>query len=151
MRVVRNFKGIKSVGDAQSFRMNDDSKIPVKSIPANIYHYGWVRPPEKMRSKKKEQDISHYNSTDKIDTISDYFDYGALGKTKVFKGTHPKVMHQFIQKLNWSDQLNQSKKAKLNRPKMKHEKVKYRALSWIENNILGGKGLFTYKNWIELK
>jgi hypothetical protein len=33
---------------------------------------------------------------------------------------------------------------------MKHEKVKYKVLSFFENKLLGGKQLFGYKNWNKL-
>ncbi len=152
IRVIRNNIGVKSVGDAQSFRKTDNSKLKVKHINAHIYHYGWVRPPELMRSKKKEQDISHYNSTDKIgnEINFDWFNYGDMNKIPVFKGIHPKVMYPLISQLSWKDKLYFGNCPKLQRPLMKHERTKYKIISWVENNLLNGKELFGNKNYIKV-
>ena len=56
-------------------------------------------------------------------------------------------MKTFIGKLNWKSSLNYSKKVKLNRPKMKHEKFKYRLITFLENNFNNGKDFFGYSNW----
>ena len=53
-REVRAFKrmsGARSVGDAQSFRKPDGSKLRVVRGGARVFHYGWVRTPEAMREK----------------------------------------------------------------------------------------------------
>lgn len=154
IRIIKNNRQIYSYKDAQSFRKEDNQYLNVIEIEPYIYHYGWVRPPELMQSKKKEQDSMHHG-VQKIH--QDYqqkalqFDYGALGKLPVFQGTHPAVMHDFIQKFHWKDQLNYSKKATLYRPKMKHEKLKYRVLTLLENWFNGGKDLFGYSNWNRVK
>lgn len=154
IRIVRNNTGIYSYKDAQSFRKNENKKLNVVEIDAHIYHYGWVRPPEIMQSKKKEQDSMHQG---KIKTNTDYqeksyeFEFGALGLIPVFPRTHPSVMSNLISKLSWKYKLNYSKKSKLTRPLMKHEKIKYRLLSFFENNLLGGRNLGGFKNYILLK
>jgi len=154
IRIVRNRVGIYSYKDAQSFRKNDNEKLNVVEIDAHIYHYGWVRPPETMQSKKKEQHSMHHG---KEQAKKDYqanpndFDYGPLGKIPLFKGTHPAVMHDFIEGIYWRGALNYSKQGKLNRPLMKHEKIKYRFLSFIENTFNGGKGIGGYSNWNRIK
>ena len=60
IRIVRNDSKIYSYKDAQSFRKEDNLKLNVAPIDAHIYHYGWVRPPELMQSKKKEHDSMHH-------------------------------------------------------------------------------------------
>jgi hypothetical protein len=154
IRIVRNNAGVYSFRDAQSFRKNDNQKLNVAPIDAHIYHYGWVRPPHLMQSKKKEHDSIHHGK-EKIskayESKPEDFDYGALGKVPLFKGEHPAVMDGFRQKLYWKDQLNYAKKAKPNREKMKHEKLKYKLLSFLENNFNGGRSIFGYSNWNILK
>ncbi len=150
IRIVRNRVGIYSFKDAQSFRKGENEKLNVLPIDANIYHYGWVRPPHLMQSKKKEHDSMHHGK-DKINeeykSKPDTFNYGAMGNIPTFKGTHPEVMNDFRAKISWLDQLNYSKNAILNRDKMKHEKFKYRLLTFLENTFNGGKDFVGYNNW----
>jgi len=122
----------------------------VLSIKPYIYHYGWVRPPHVMQSKRKEQESMHHG-IDKIQSEyelkTNEFDYGYLGAIPVFTKNHPLVMKELIAKLFWKSKLNYTQKRKLNRPKMKHEKLKYKVLTFIENRFNGGKSIFGYSNW----
>jgi len=79
------------------------------------------------------------------------FNYGALGKIPVFENSHPKVMDDFRAKMDWTDKLNYSKKCILNRDKMKHEKFKYRLITYLERIFNGGKDFFGYNNWNIIK
>lgn len=167
IRIVRNLPDIHSWESAQSFRRipNFDGKnyrqqegtfkLNVVKIPAFVYHYGWVRPPHFMQNKKKALDTIH-KGKEKVDDLyknqKDYFDYGPLGMCAPFTETHPEVMKEFISKFDWQDQLNYSKKdIHPNRKKQKHEKLKYRILTFLENNLLGGKVIGGFKNYILLK
>ena len=150
IRIVRNNIGVYSYKDAQSFRKNDNEKLNVIEIDPYIYHYGWVRPPRLMQSKKKEQDSMHHgtkaiNSEYKLKPNE--FDYGALGRIPKFKGSHPKLMADFITQMDWKDKLNYSKKGNLSRDKMKHESAKYRFITFFENLVNGGKDFMGYSNW----
>ena len=162
IRLVRNHPDIYSFRSAQSFKRvpNFDKKdfrqehgtfpLNVIELDAYIYHYGWVRPPEYMQKKTKSLDTIH-KGKDKIDEVyktkDALFDYGNLSKLPVFKGTHPKVMQTKIKAFDWSDKLHFEKKYKPNRPKMKHEKLKSRFLSFLSKQILNGKQIFGYSNW----
>jgi len=154
IRIVRNNAGIFSYKDAQSFRKGNNEKLNVIEIGAYIYHYGWVRPPELMQSKKKEQDSMHHG-IEKIEHQYKFkpeeFDYGFLGGIPVFKEKHPGVMNDFIANLNWKHKLNYTEKRVLNRPKLSHEKVKYQWLTMIENSLNNGKDIFGYSNWNKIK
>ncbi len=150
IRIVKNNRNIYSYKDAQSFRKEDNQKLNVVPIDAYVYHYGWVRPPHFMQSKKKEHDGIHHGkekANKAYESKPMDFDYGALGKLPVFKHSHPKVMDDFRAKISWKDQLNYSKKANLNRDKMKHEKFKYRFITFLENTFNGGKDFAGYSNW----
>ncbi len=154
IRMIRNHSNIYSYKDAQSFRKNDNEKLNVIPIPAYIYHYGWVRPPSLMQSKKKEQDSMHHgkeNTVKEYKNKANYFNYGALGNIPIFKGTHPLVMKEFMEQMNWKEQLNYGKKNVLNRKKMKHEKLKYKIITFLENTFNGGKDFFGYSNWKIIK
>lgn len=153
IRVIRNNFDIVSYKDAQSFRKKDNSKLKVVSTVAHIYHYGWVRPPDRMKSKKEESDSIHSGKLYDGKIISTYqeFNYGPLGRIPLFKGTHPNVMLQKINKFYWGNKLNYGKKLIHDHDFSKHEKIKYRLLSWFENNLFGGKQLFGYSNWNHIK
>ena len=162
IRVVRNKPDIHSFQSAQSFRRIPDFdgksyrkkegtfKLKVARADAYVYHYGWVRPPELMQKKAKALETIH-KGKEKVAALyasrKDYFDYGNLSKLPLFKGTHPKVMETFIQKFYWKDQLHFEKNHQPQRPLMKHEKLKARLLTFIEQKVLGGKQLFAYSNW----
>ncbi len=153
IRIIRNNRNIVSYKDAISFRKKDDSKLNVVPVNAHIYHYGWVRPPQNMKSKKKEQDLIHNGKSTEnnfIETESE-FDYGPLGRLPIFKGTHPSVMLGRIKELYWANKLNYTKVFPKNYTYNKHEKVKYRIISWFENNLFGGKQLVGFKNWKTVK
>lgn len=166
IRIVRNKKDIHSYGDAQSFKVikdfdeldyrtsNNIRKLKVKLLDAEIYHYGWVRPPEKMQSKSKQMD-GHYHEKEKIEEIyrkkQKQFDYGNLSMYSVFKESHPKVMKEFIEKMDWHDQLHYEKNYIPVREPLKHERWKYRALSWLEQQFFNGRPLFGYRNWNVVK
>lgn len=154
IRIVRNNIGVYSRKDAQSFRKNEEEKLNVIPIEPYVYHYGWVRPPETMRSKNKEHDSFHsdeHNVNEKYKNIPIGFDYGALGNIPIFKDSHPAVMDEFRQKIYWKDRLNYSKKAKLKRGEMKHEKLKYRIITFLENTLNGGRDFVGYSNWKKVK
>lgn len=162
IRVVRNLPEIHSWGDAQSFRYiasfngidyrkhADTRPLRVIEIPAEIYHYGWVRPPGLMQTKTRVMNKA-YHDPDKIDRIFDQrppdFDYGALSRLSVFSDSHPEVMKEFISRFDWEDRLHYEPDYKPSRPPLKHEKFKYRLLTWIEDNLLGGRMIFGYRNW----
>lgn len=143
IRIIRNNKSIRSYRDAQGFRKNGQ-KLNVMNSNAEIYHYGWVRPPvfmqEKINEVKKyykgltEIEISQKTGKGKFDYSNSY---DALAK---FKGTHPEVMKKRIECLNWHIEVD------LKRVQMK---PKYRLLHLIER--LTGKRLFEYRNYKLLK
>jgi len=149
IRIVRNGIGVQSYHDAQSFLVNGTRKLKVVKTDIRIFHYGWVRPPELMNSKRREQYSLHYGKdAANTDMQHDFFEFGPLGRLKKFKDTHPAVLKEWMTKLNWQDKLYLGKEYLVrNRGKMKHEKPKYRILSFIENNLLGGQQIFGWRNW----
>ncbi len=60
-RVIKNKKDILSWGDAMNFKHPDGSGIKEKDIKAEIYHYGWVRPPQVMIQKRADFDKLYHN------------------------------------------------------------------------------------------
>lgn len=164
IRIIRNDPKIHSWRDAQSFRRIPDFdgksyyqkentfKLNVVPIDAFIFHYGFVRPPFLMQKKRKNH-LANYEgqqaTEQRFKNEEDDFEYGNLDQLHIYKGTAPKVMKDFIKKFSWQNQLLKTGKTK--RKKLKHEKFKYRALTFIEQTFFGGNTLFGFKNYNLLK
>ncbi len=104
IRIVRNNPAIYSYRDAQGFRKENDQKLKVKALDAYMFHYGWVRPPEKMMDKTRN--FGNYwggdSYTDEVArTFTGEFDYSQIDLLEKFTGTHPEVMKERIQRVNW--------------------------------------------------
>jgi hypothetical protein len=137
IRVIRNNKHIRSYKDAQGFRI-DNKKLNVKHIDAYIYHYGWVRPPDIVKSKMRNFNTLYFRG-EKLErelNKADIFDYSLIDAVTTFDGTHPEVMQDLVNNLNWHVQLDESK--------IKF-KLKDSLLFWFEKNF--GYRLFEYKNY----
>lgn len=152
IRVVRNGIGVESYKDAISFRIND-RKMKVAEIDVHFYHYGWVRPPETMTKKRNVQhDMHHGKEGGVAHHTRDLYQYGPLGRLDTFKGSHPAVMKDWIAKFNWAHQLDYGKKkTPLNREAYRHERPKYRIMSFLEKHLNGGKQMFAFRNWVVVR
>jgi hypothetical protein len=169
IRIIRNHPDIHSWESAQSFRRipefdgihyrqkENTYKLKVASLNTKVYHYGWVRPPAVMNSKIRSFSINHkgrakVNEMEKKDLFGGNFDYGNLNKIPRFQGSHPVVMQEWIKQFNWKNQLRFSgERRSHNRMISKHDRTKYVIVSWIEKNLLFGKRLGEFRNYILLK
>lgn len=169
IRIIRNDPEIHSWESAQSFRRIPDFdglqyrqqehtyKLKVAPVDAWIYHYGWVRPPVVMQNKIKAFTTNHEGRASVDRKIREkkyptYFDYGNLARLTTFNGSHPKVLQPWMDRFDWQDQLRFGGPATSQIPmKMKHDRLKYRVVSWIEKKILGGRRLGEFKNYRILK
>ena len=110
IRIIKNNKDVRSYRDAQGFRKNG-KKLQVKKIDATVYHYGYVRSPDIIKSK-----ISNFHSLyhegesleEKLKTTEE-FDYSEINAVKKFTGSHPKIMKTLISKLDWHVDIDPSK------------------------------------------
>jgi hypothetical protein len=144
IRIVRNNKLIRSWNDAQGFRWKDARKLTGRFVDASVYHYGWVRPPRKMKEKVEESkkywsiESKHIKS---INQVSDEYDYSETIDSLVrFKGTHPAVMENRLAQLNWHPEISE---------KRKKFTPKYFVLYWFEK--LFNYRPFENKHFIEYK
>jgi hypothetical protein len=144
IRVVRNDRNIRSWNDAQGFRWSDGRKLKGVKIGADMYHYGWVRPPKLMQAKVEgardywSSDSKHLKSADQdSDEFSFELGYDSLSR---FEGTHPAVMQERLARLDWHPELS---------TRYKRFSLRYRLLYWIER--LTGKRLFENRHFIEIK
>lgn len=104
IRIIRNNKSIYSYKDAQGFRKGDDQKLNVKLLDAYVYHYGWVKDPRAMQRKQENfHKMWHDDEWLESNVIkADAFDYfGDIDELAKFKGTHPAVMQERINRINW--------------------------------------------------
>ena len=138
IRIIRNNKNIHSYKDAQGFRWNTQKKLQVASIPARIFHYGWVKAPDIQQRKQ-----SYFNRLWHDDTwirqhlnAEAVYSYPLNGPLKVFKGTHPEVYAQRIKKQNWVFEY---------RPESIQWSFKNKLLHWIESSF--GIRLWNYQNY----
>lgn len=159
IRIIRNNPEIHSWRDAQSFRRipgfdgksyfvkENTFKLKVAKVDACVYHYGWVRPPQMMQKKRisfESDYIGGKKAADKFKEEAIGFNYGNLNNLQIFKDTHPGVMKNFISKFNWEAQLYpQNPIVK----KHKHDKFKYRVLSFLEQHLFGGNQIAGFKNY----
>ncbi|MBK7882409.1 MAG: glycosyltransferase family 2 protein [Chitinophagaceae bacterium] len=106
IRVVRNNPNIRSYRDSQGFRIFNDpanavnekgKKLMVKKIDATVYHYSYVKRPETQFKKHVEFGNRWEPNDDWIEEMirihPDGFDYSKIDYLKLFKGTHPAIMH----------------------------------------------------------
>jgi len=161
IRIIRNDRDIHSWESAQSFRRipNFDGvsyrqkegthKLKVARVDAYIYHYGWVRPPQFMQKKRRVFEGIHQGEARAEEMMrreEAEFDFGNMSHLSVYRHTHPAVMEERIRLFNWGDQLrrtsNQSSVARF-----KHERLKYRVLTFIEQTFLGGRQIMSFKNY----
>ncbi len=168
IRIIRNDPDIHSWESAQSFRRISDFngldyrrqentfKLKVVELDAHIYHYGWVRPPDLMASKIKAFNVNHRGRAKvaqmtRDNQFAEIYDYGPLNRVPAFKGTHPSVMKEWISMFDWQDQLRYTGRISQNRPRSKHNKLKYRIISFVEKYLLFGIRLGEFRNYVQVK
>ena len=167
IRIIRNLPDVHSWESAQSFRRipNFDGqnyrqqagtfKLKVVKVPAFIYHYGWARPPQLMQRKKKSLDTIH-KGEERVAELYRHrpteFDYGPLGRAAKFAGTHPAVMMDWMEKFDWKGQLNYSpRELNPHRERHKHDSLRVRLLTFLEQKLLGGREIGGFRNYELLK
>ena len=98
IRIVKLGIGASSWGDAMDFCLRRDGRewfLRYADIDAYIYHYGWSRPPEIMRTKRANFERLYRDDAAvaamSLETRAMYRD---LGNLRYFRGTHPEVMRR---------------------------------------------------------
>lgn len=118
VRMIRNNPLIRSYRDAQGFRkfssvesMQQDvvpARLKVKKIPAHIFHYGKVRgPKEELERAKDFHRLWHNDEWVRQRTSAlEAFEYQPGYPLVRFTGSHPEVMQERIEKLDWDYRYN---------------------------------------------
>ena len=144
IRIVRNNRSIRSWNDAQGFRWQDGRKLTAVQTGAEMYHYGWVRPPKLMKDKVEgakaywSADSKHIRTMDRPG--EEYLYEQNYDSLRRFEGSHPAVMRERLERLNWHPQLSATRK---------RLGFGYRLLYWVERRT--GVRLFENRHFIEYK
>jgi hypothetical protein len=164
VRIIRNIPEIHSFESAQSFRYFHEyfkphqrektRKLNVAAVDAEIFHYGWVRPPHLMQVKNRAFFSIHWGrnrANNHFDHEPPEFDFGPLDRLETYTGTHPKVMQERMEHMNWQDKLQYHGKPRPNRRLHKHERLRYRLHTWMENTVFRGEQICAFKNYNLIK
>ncbi len=128
VRAIRRASRGRSVGDAQSFRKPDGSKLKVVRSDVRVFHYGWVRTPEAMREKTFFMDQLYHGAKsggatqgngatqgsessacgNAVTATGDNYRYKRFWGLRYFEATHPGVMRERIQSKGWHWDLQKS-------------------------------------------
>jgi glycosyltransferase involved in cell wall biosynthesis len=111
IRIVRPNIGIHSWKDAQGFR-KENRKLNVRKIEASVFHYGWVKPPEKQQAKQQYFHKLWHDDRWMEENIPDQpqFDYLGIDSVAIFTGTHPEPMKKRVLAQSWKVEIDPSKK-----------------------------------------
>lgn len=122
IRIIKNNKSIYSYKDAQGFRKGSNEKLKVASIPAFVYHYGWVKDPRAMQMKQESFNrLWHDDQWIEENVVkTDAFEYEEhVSQLSLFKETHPNVMLERIERINWKFDYDISKNKRSLKDKLK--------------------------------
>lgn len=162
IRIIRNHPDIHSFVSAQSFRVIPDfdgfsyrqkkgtRKLKCIKSRARVFHYGWVRPPDRMQLKREYIDTNHHGKAlieRKKNEYEGEFDYGNMTLLPEYNGNHPAVMSETINNCSWQETLRFSGGPAHGRKKHKHERLKYRLITLLEQFIFNGRPLFESRNY----
>ncbi len=138
IRIIKNHRNIISWKDAQGFRTADAKKLRVAHCGASIYHYGWVKHPKFQQQKQAQFHRLWHDDKYMAEKVlkSDEFDYSGIDSLTHFDGTHPEVMMPRIEAMDWSFEVD---------PTKKNFGLKAKLLYWIEKNF--GWRVGEYKNY----
>lgn len=138
VRIIKNDKNIYSFRDAQGFQKNG-RPLKVKEANARIFHYGWVKHPKYQQAKQENfNKLWHDDEWMKknIEQAGE-FDYSQIDSLRSFKGEHPSVMKERIEKQNWKFSFDPTKRKKTS--------IRHRFLNFIEK--LTGWRVGAYRNY----
>jgi hypothetical protein len=97
VRVVRLGGEIRSYRDAQGFRVGTgERRVRARATGAQMFHYGWARPPQALRRKVIAAKEIFTDTADRWEqrAARDTLDWTPL--LRPFTGTHPRVAHGWI-------------------------------------------------------
>jgi glycosyltransferase involved in cell wall biosynthesis len=102
VRVVRRDPAIRSIGDAQGFRMKDNAKLRVRNSGGRYFHYGHALEPKLAKIKRDNSATLYLNGKETPSSQKEERCYQHDQKVKPFRGTHPAVMRETVAAANWT-------------------------------------------------
>ena len=86
-----------------------------------MHHYGWVKDPRAMQGKQENFNKYWHNDEwiEKNVAKAHEFDYSQVDALSRFTGTHPGVMQECIQRINWKFDFDLSKNSFSRKEKIK--------------------------------
>lgn len=141
VRIIRKDNEIYSFRDAQGFQKNG-RPLRVKHSGGKIFHYGWVKHPKFQQQKQLNFNKLWHDDKwmDKNVKKVDEFDYTNIDSVERFNETHPKVMNNRIQALNWEFSID---------PTQKRLSFKNKILRWLKKYL--GLTIGEYRNYRLIK
>ena len=110
IRMIKNTNSVFSWRDAQGFRTKDANgirKLKVASIPASVYHYGWVRNPIAYLKKQEAFHKLYHDDTWLKEYLPKSEEFPSCYQLDTFTATHPTIMNNKIQSDHqWCEQFN---------------------------------------------
>ena len=110
IRMIKNTNSVFSWRDAQGFRTKDANgirKLKVASIPASVYHYGWVRNPIAYLKKQEAFHKLYHDDTWLKEHLPTSEEFPSCYQLDTFTATHPTIMNNKIQSDHqWCEQFN---------------------------------------------
>lgn len=95
VRVIRLGRDVRSVGDAQGFRVGADRrKVVARDSGVHWFHYGWARPLVALRAKRDADNALFYQGDVRRAAVAAQLPWD-VGLTR-FSGEHPELMRQWI-------------------------------------------------------
>ncbi|PHX92171.1 MAG: glycosyl transferase [Flavobacteriales bacterium] len=138
IRIIRNRKDICSWKDAQGFRTTQGKKLNVAHSGGTMYHYGWVKHPAFQQQKQLQFHRLWHSDAHMKKNVKplEVFDYSNIDSLQHFTGTHPAVMNTRISGIDWTFEMD---------PTRKNFGLKARFLYWVEKKFGWRPG--EYKNY----
>ncbi|HWA15323.1 MAG TPA: glycosyltransferase [Gemmatimonadales bacterium] len=95
VRAVRLGRDIRSVGDAQGFRVGPENRrVNARRTGARWLHYGWARPLVALRAKRETDNALFYRGDARRAAVAAQLPWD-VGLTR-FTGQHPELMQAWI-------------------------------------------------------
>lgn len=140
IRIIRSGIGIRSYGDAQGFRKGNQ-KLRVREIPAVIFHYGWVKPPDLQQAKQESFNQLWHGPgwMEKNVLPAAEYDYTRKDFLEVFRESHPVVMKKRVEEQHWTFDYDRARF----RPA-----ILLRFLHWVEKTT--GWRIGEYRNYVSV-
>ena len=122
---------------AQGFRVGPNHrKIRARLTPAEMFHYGWARPAQALRSKRETNQILYPWSRER-EARSPLLPW--IPGLRSFRGTHPTVVRE------WVDQRRYDPERRVEPPHFRPEHLRFYASDAIER--LTGARVFEFRNY----